>query len=37
MQHRGKLTAILWAILKTSDRPVSEPTTRRALGVLVSH
>jgi hypothetical protein len=30
-QHRGKLTATLWTILKTRDVPVGERTIRRAL------
>ena len=31
VQHRGKLTATLWAILKTKDALVSDRTIRRAL------
>ena len=31
IQHRDKLTAILWAILKTRDALVSDRTIRRAL------
>ena len=30
-QHRGKLTATLWMILKTQDAPISERTLRRAM------
>ena len=30
-QHRGKLTATLWMILKTRDIQVAERTIRRAL------
>jgi hypothetical protein len=32
VQHRGKLTAVLWMILKTSDRVPGNGTIRRALG-----
>ena len=31
VQHRGKLTAVLWAILRTRDHVPSEMTIRRAL------
>ena len=34
MQHRGKLTELLWMILKTRDVLPSEPTIRRALGAI---
>jgi hypothetical protein len=31
-EHRGRLEAVLWAILKTRDYVPSEMTIRRALG-----
>lgn len=31
-QHAGKLTAVLWALLKTRDHVPSDMTIRRALG-----
>jgi hypothetical protein len=32
MQHKGKLTAVLWMVLKVRDHVPSEMTIRRALG-----
>ena len=37
IQHRDKLTAILWGILKTRDALVSDRTIRRALAVAPTH
>lgn len=35
--HRGRLDAMLWLLLKTSDHVPSVATIRRVLGVVVSH
>jgi hypothetical protein len=32
VQHRGKLTAVLWMVLRTRNHVPSEMTIRRALG-----
>lgn len=36
-QHQGKLTATLWAILKTKDALVSDRTIRRTLAIPTTH